>query len=126
LGSQTFGKGSVQSVFPLDEGWALRLTTALYYTPKGRSIQATGIAPDITVAEGGETDFKRLKKEPLTFRERDLERHFENGSQNKKEGVSRPALDGPVDLLTTDPIVERAYQILRALEALEVTPQPKG
>lgn len=126
LGSQTFGKGSVQSVFPLDEGWALRLTTALYYTPKGRSIQATGIAPDITVAEGGETDFKRLKKEPLTFRERDLEGHFENGSENKKEGASRPALNGPVDLLTADPQVERAYQILKALEALKAPAQQKG
>ena len=48
LGVQTFGKGSVQTVYPLDDGSGLRLTTALYYTPSGRSIQEVGIAPDIT------------------------------------------------------------------------------
>lgn len=121
LGTQTFGKGSVQSVFPLDDGWALRLTTALYYTPKGRSIQAMGIDPDITVPEGGETDLKRLKKEPITFRERDLGRHFENGESN---GNNRGEPTGKgSDLLTQDAQVERAYQVLRALEALRITPQ---
>ena len=49
LGTQTFGKGSVQSVYPLEEGAALRLTTSLYYTPEGRSIQRTGVSPDIQV-----------------------------------------------------------------------------
>ncbi len=50
LGTQTFGKGSVQTILPLDDNSALRLTTARYYTPSGRSIQATGIAPDIVMA----------------------------------------------------------------------------
>ena len=49
LGTQTFGKGSVQTILPLDDQSALRLTTALYYTPSGRSIQATGIVPDISM-----------------------------------------------------------------------------
>ena len=49
LGTQTFGKGSVQSVYLLEEGAAVRLTTALYYTPEGRSIQRTGVSPDIQV-----------------------------------------------------------------------------
>ena len=49
LGVQTFGKGSVQSVIPLSDGSGLRLTTARYYTPKGISIQSTGITPDIVV-----------------------------------------------------------------------------
>ncbi|MBI1994636.1 MAG: S41 family peptidase, partial [Deltaproteobacteria bacterium] len=49
LGTKTFGKGSVQTILPLDDNSALRLTTARYYTPKGRSIQATGIVPDIVM-----------------------------------------------------------------------------
>jgi carboxyl-terminal processing protease len=49
LGTQTFGKGSVQTIIPLDDGSGLRLTTARYYTPKGRSIQVKGITPDIIV-----------------------------------------------------------------------------
>ena len=51
LGTKTFGKGSVQTVIPLPGGGAMRLTTARYYTPSGRSIQATGIVPDVVVAE---------------------------------------------------------------------------
>ena len=50
LGTQTFGKGSVQTILPLDDNSALRLTTARYYTPSGRSIQATGIIPDIVMS----------------------------------------------------------------------------
>ncbi len=80
IGTQTFGKGSVQTVYPLEAGNGLRLTTALYYTPGGRSIQEVGITPDIVVralerlaerdAEGGEADT------PRRVRERDLEGHF--------------------------------------------------
>src|SRR3954463_9600299 len=63
VGTQSFGKGSVQTIIPLSDGSGLRLTTAKYFTPKGRSIQSTGITPDIvvkaqpptTVAKAGET-----------------------------------------------------------------------
>jgi carboxyl-terminal processing protease len=65
LGTTTFGKGSVQTILPLSDGSGLRLTTAKYYTPKGRSIQSTGITPDIAVkaappvvAKAGEKDGK--------------------------------------------------------------------
>jgi carboxyl-terminal processing protease len=75
IGTVTYGKGSVQTVVPLKDGSALTLTTAKYYTPKGISIQATGILPDIPVTP-------RIKKgqpvRPVT-REKDLERHFSNG-----------------------------------------------
>src|SRR4030066_155928 len=75
IGTVTYGKGSVQTVVPLKDGSALTLTTAKYYTPKGISIQATGILPDILVTP-------RIKKgqpvRPVT-REKDLERHFSNG-----------------------------------------------
>ena len=75
IGTPTFGKGSVQSVVPLSDGSALRLTTAMYYTPNGISIQTTGIEPDIVV--------KQILKEgeqgrPI-IREKDLEGHLENG-----------------------------------------------
>jgi len=94
LGTQTFGKGSVQTILPLDDHSALRLTTARYYTPAGRSIQAVGITPDVDVAppketiasitqQGGEFD------ENPEIHERDLPHHFQNGQ--KKDGS--PATD---------------------------------
>jgi len=79
LGVQTFGKGSVQTVIPLSDGSGLRITTALYYTPKGISIQASGIKPDIEVklAPGeGQTAH-------AVIREQDLEGHLENGQGAK-------------------------------------------
>jgi carboxyl-terminal processing protease len=83
LGTQTFGKGSVQTILPLDDKSALRLTTARYFTPNGRSIQAVGITPDVVVEEPkltpaaaempGEVDEE-------TIRESDLPHHFTNKS----------------------------------------------
>jgi carboxyl-terminal processing protease len=89
LGVQTFGKGSVQTVYPLEDGNGLRLTTALYYTPGGRSIQEVGITPDIPVrvlelaAATGEED-ESLQR----VRERDLEGHFtqKEAAHGKREG----------------------------------------
>jgi len=73
VGTTTFGKGSVQTILPLGDGSGLRLTTAKYYTPKGRSIQSTGITPDIvvklqpqTVAKAGEKDAKEKEGEVKT------------------------------------------------------------
>ena len=75
IGTPTFGKGSVQSVVPLSDGSALRLTTAMYYTPQGISIQTTGITPDIVVKQV----LKEGEQGRPIIREKDLERHFENG-----------------------------------------------
>jgi carboxyl-terminal processing protease len=74
LGTQTFGKGSVQTIMPLGNSTAIKLTTARYYTPNGRSIQAKGITPDIPVEEAtiAEAD------PALRMREADLERHLSN------------------------------------------------
>jgi carboxyl-terminal processing protease len=63
LGTQTFGKGSVQTIIPLSDGSAIKLTTSKYYTPLGRSIQAKGIEPDIIV---GKTIKGHLKEKDLT------------------------------------------------------------
>jgi carboxyl-terminal processing protease len=89
LGTQTFGKGSVQTILPLDDNSALRLTTARYYTPSGRSIQATGIVPDIVMdnvlmtrpASGSKTSQQLLREE-------NLPRHFEQ--KTKPQQNSEP------------------------------------
>ena len=75
LGTQTFGKGSVQTIFPLKDGSGLRLTTARYYTPNGRSIQAKGIVPDIAV-KPSQTEGEKAVPVPKFPSERDLERHL--------------------------------------------------
>lgn len=84
VGTTTFGKGSVQTIIPLSDGSALRLTTAKYFTPKGRSIQNTGIDPTIVVRNVVKGDVKRQ-----VLRERDLERHLEN------ESVPQPPDESP-------------------------------
>ncbi|OJW48777.1 MAG: peptidase S41 [Candidatus Accumulibacter sp. 66-26] len=81
MGTQSFGKGSVQTVLPLPGNTAIKLTTARYYTPSGRSIQAKGIVPDIIVEESANGDSAQR------IREADLERHLEND----KDKVAAPA-----------------------------------
>ena len=89
MGSRTFGKGSVQTIMPMRGGAALKMTTALYYTPSGRSIQAEGIVPDIIL-----TDLKIEKKESKKkhrVSEKDLSGHLSNG---KKKGEDvKPSKD---------------------------------
>lgn len=75
LGTRTFGKGSVQTIVPLEDGSALKLTIAKYYTPDGKSIQATGIAPDIVVEYVEPAD--NAEGRPKQIREKDLEGHIE-------------------------------------------------
>jgi len=77
MGQQTFGKGSVQTILPLGNNTAIKLTTARYYTPKGRSIQAKGITPDIPL-DDGVTDRTVLK-----LREADLTKHLESTATEK-------------------------------------------
>ncbi len=94
MGTQTFGKGSVQSVLPLPGNTAIKLTTARYYTPSGRSIQAKGIEPDIVVEETANGDsFKRV-------READLERHLDNDRETPAKDAPKPQGKAPA---TTKP-----------------------
>jgi carboxyl-terminal processing protease len=74
MGSRTFGKGSVQTILPLNNSSAIKLTTARYFTPNGRAIQAKGIAPDMLVTDG----LTRLE-----MREADLERHLQSDDEKK-------------------------------------------
>ncbi|MBI1824675.1 MAG: S41 family peptidase [Nitrospirae bacterium] len=92
VGVQTFGKGSVQTILPLSDGAGLRLTTAKYYTPKGRSIQNVGIEPDITVKPLPLKDAKGTVMNRPILREKDLERHLKNETTKEleKEDSSTP------------------------------------
>lgn len=110
LGTQSFGKGSVQTILPLSDHSGLRLTTARYYTPRGTSIQAKGITPDIVV----EQLELQASKEGRGFREKDLKNHFETPNQKpaepEQEGEPQPLPDGDI---------QRDYQLMRALDLLK-------
>jgi carboxyl-terminal processing protease len=115
VGTETFGKGSVQTIVPLPDGAGLRLTTARYYTPSGDSIQATGITPDMIVPfeepSGNESD----KEDNWSVREKDLPHHFENKNKNKKE---KTRITDPRDIeqrLATDNQLRTALFLLKNL-----------
>ena len=84
MGTQTFGKGSVQTILPLGNNSAIKLTTARYYTPNGRSIQAKGIAPDVTVDDGSQR---------LAMRESDLDRHLVGEDEKKAAEILKAKLE---------------------------------
>jgi len=85
VGERSFGKGSVQTVIPLADGSGIKLTTALYYTPSGRSIQATGIEPDLAIpfVEPAKDDEMDEMRRRFTVREKDLGGHLENVNGDK-------------------------------------------
>ncbi|HOI16357.1 MAG TPA: S41 family peptidase [Geobacteraceae bacterium] len=114
LGTQSFGKGSVQTIIPLSEDSGLRLTTARYFTPKGRSIQAKGITPDIVVENLEITAAE--KKDVLSIREKDLENHFETDSKAEKEGKKK---EEKAPTYKIDEQIKGDYQVLRALDLLK-------
>ncbi|HEX9179614.1 MAG TPA: S41 family peptidase [Burkholderiales bacterium] len=89
MGTQTFGKGSVQTILPLGNNTAIKLTTARYYTPNGRSIQAKGIAPDLVVEDPTSPSDSSLR-----MREADLERHLSNGDEKDKSKETKPDTQG--------------------------------
>jgi carboxyl-terminal processing protease len=94
VGTTTFGKGSVQTILPMPGGAGLRLTTARYYTPNGRSIQATGIVPDVEVAYVPFVEQENRESNlPDFVREADLKNHIINGT---KEGQKSEEGDDPI------------------------------
>ena len=130
MGTQTFGKGSVQTIMPLGNNTAIKLTTARYYTPSGRSIQAKGITPDVIVEEPGAQPLARL-------READLQRHLSNGDERKdaeksakpKPAAAAPAANGeagkPVELGTKDDFqLQQAMNHLKGLPVLAKSDKP--
>ncbi len=133
VGTQTFGKGSVQTILPLDDHSALRLTTARYFTPNGRSIQAVGITPDVDIEPpkptlasleipGAEVD------ENPEIHESDLPHHFKNGQVQKDGGSSAapasnasPAATAPSDKTSKaqKPEKEKDVQLEKAIDILK-------
>lgn len=123
LGEPTFGKGSVQTVIPLNDGSALRLTTSLYYTPSGRSIQAKGITPDIVVKREGATGGEgESAEETRRIREKDLPRHMENNKTEPsapKEGGSPGGARQEGASAESQKSLDQDNQLRRALDLLK-------
>jgi carboxyl-terminal processing protease len=93
MGTQSFGKGSVQTILPMNNGTAIKLTTARYFTPKGRSIQAKGIVPDIIVEEGT----VNTADPALNLREADLTGHLSNPKDSEAPSPQPAKITPPKD-----------------------------
>ena len=130
LGTTSFGKGSVQTVLPLPGNAAIKLTTARYFTPSGRSIQAKGIAPDIVVEESANGSSS------MRLREADLENHLENGNKDAatpastarpqskapaktKSSAGKDEGEEPVEPPTRELASKKDYQLNQALNLLK-------
>ena len=112
VGAQTFGKGSVQTLYPLvGSGGGLRLTTALYYTPSGRSIQEVGIEPDILVADRVFDSVSDKSKPDQHLREEDLRGHITHDAAEPDAGEEAGAAD---EALADDPQLARALEVLKS------------
>jgi carboxyl-terminal processing protease len=139
LGTSSFGKGSVQTVESLRDGYGLKLTIARYYTPNGRSIQAKGIDPDIEIRQRVFPEVSDTQQ-VATVKEKDLENHLEaapskgQSPQNEKDTIApkpaKPPKDAPampmpfsLDNLESDYQVMRALDILRSYQILSQTKQ---
>jgi len=125
MGEKSFGKGSVQRIIPLPDGTAFKLTTSLYFTPSGRSIQATGIDPDIEVpwVSLKATD---EKKNILRISERDLKGHLDNGNGKKdakkkvkKKSKKDDASNKLQERLAKDVQLQRALDVLKAMHVVQ-------
>lgn len=111
MGESTFGKGSVQTILPLRNGDAVKLTTARYYTPSGRSIQAEGIQPDVEVTNLRVSD---VEGDPARLRESDLPRHLRGDGD-----AGRSSADAPASALATeDYALAEALNLLKGLTIL--------
>ena len=135
VGTTTFGKGSVQTIIPLTDGSALRLTTARYYTPSGRVIQENGITPDIIVempvesAEKEEDDKKKESEEKTKLRrflrEKDLKKHlkgkrsFDGVDNEDKTEVETPEKDKDEANNSLEDELKKDHQLMTAVSLLE-------
>ncbi len=119
MGEKSFGKGSVQTILPTSNGAAVKLTTARYFTPSGRSIQAEGIEPDVTLARVKLETLGKAKFEPV--KEANLKRHLENGNGNgkkEKDAEDKEAKDDqPLEI--KDYPLHEALTLLKGLSILQ-------
>ena len=117
MGERTFGKGSVQTLLPLSQQTALRLTTARYYTPSGKSVQEGGITPDIAVPQLSDPDYKSRPR----FREADLRRHLINEMKVEDDvvqddGKPDPRFEANAEQLKKQGVTD--YQLHYALQTI--------
>ncbi|MDB4021386.1 S41 family peptidase [Litorivicinus sp.] len=108
VGTPSFGKGSVQTILPLQNDYALKLTTARYFTPKGRSIQAKGISPTFFVPKGKETTIPDTR-----IREADLPKHLKNSSTTEMTEVTE------TEWFKSDNQLLYAYNLIRGTQILK-------
>ena len=113
MGQQTFGKGSVQTIVPVNERTAVKLTTARYFTPNGRSIQAEGIVPDIKLAN---VSLTRNEESATRLKEADLAGHLENPEGNGEQPASKKRDEAETD--DTDYALSEALNLLKGLAIL--------
>jgi carboxyl-terminal processing protease len=114
MGERTFGKGSVQSVLPLESGEAIKLTTALYYTPSGRSIQAAGIVPDVELPVA---ELRPVDRGVPSVSEADLPGHLETGPRVEASEAGAPERDY---------MLQEALNVLKALARWQSRPTEKN
>ena len=122
MGERSFGKGSVQSLLPLTKDSALKLTTARYYTPSGRSVQEGGIEPDIKVPQLSDPDEALRAK--YAYRESDLKRHLVNEAALKDDDLENDTKSDPRFTETADQLKKQGiddFQLHYAIETLEHT-----
>lgn len=115
IGTRSFGKGSVQSIFPLKNAAALKLTTALYYTPSGRSIQAKGIVPDIEVDNIRQVETS-LRSNRQEIKENDLDNRLAPSGLTDEQSLNR---SGAVQTKGVDQELQKDFQLRRAVELLQ-------
>ncbi len=116
MGTRSFGKGSVQTILPLSNSRAVKLTTALYFTPNGRSIQAEGIAPDILVERAKVTAYKGSPR----ITEADLSGHLDNGNGKSTDhsGKNKASRKAASELLSSDNQLYEALTLLKGINVL--------
>ena len=122
MGERSFGKGSVQSLLPLSRTSALKLTTARYYTPSGRSVQEGGIEPDIRVPQLSDPDAEMRAK--FAFRESDLRRHLVNEVDLEDQALETDTRQDPRFTETSEELKERGiedFQLHYALQTIRRT-----
>ncbi|MBI2707403.1 MAG: S41 family peptidase [Proteobacteria bacterium] len=115
-GTKSFGKGSVQVVLPLTNGGALKLTTARYYTPSGRSIQAKGIEPDIVIDQV-QTKLEKID-EKERIREEDFAGALDTANESKSENKTPEAVNDNLDPDKKKKQEVEDYQLMRALDII--------
>ncbi len=117
MGNKTFGKGSVQTILPINNNAALKLTTARYYTPSGRSIQAEGIKPDIELSKVQIASVDEANEDAV--KESDLMRHLQREKDKSKKSSSEKTGNTSEGEKTDEPLVKTDYAIYEALNLLK-------